>query len=70
MHGGLDEESVERRNKVQALALRPGTTGEGEAAKAALERLSGRKRQGRAIELSAEFMRRLDGKRPGDLLGQ
>jgi integrase len=51
----------ERRKKVQALALRPGTAGEGEAANAALERLSG-KRPGRAIELSAAFMRRLDGR--------
>ena len=44
------------------MALRPGTTGEGEAANAALERLSGR-RQGRAIKLDAALLRRLDGRK-------
>jgi len=60
----------DRRNKVQALALRPGTPGEGEAAKAALRRLSrgkkqgkAAKKQGKAIELSAALMRGLDGKK-------
>jgi hypothetical protein len=49
-----------KRDKIRAVIARPGTPGEGDAARRAITRLKGKVDKRGAVSLSAEFVRNLD----------